>query len=107
MGPGPVAGVELLHPHESGKGARNLDRRSPPDHSVVQLIQVNSPGVIPCRTQRGTRALLSQKAGTLTNGPPVLPAAPAPSVHRKHSPAASAIRPTQAASSRVVSECRE
>ena len=42
-GAGPVAGVEFLHPHKPGKGTRNLDRRSPPDHSVVELIQGNSP----------------------------------------------------------------
>src|SRR5260370_9740789 len=41
--PRQVAGVELLHPNKSGKGARNLDRRSPPDHSVVDLIHGNSP----------------------------------------------------------------
>ena len=40
---GPFAGVKLLHPQKSGKGACNLDRRSPPDRGVVDFMKCDSP----------------------------------------------------------------
>src|ERR1017187_7030361 len=61
---------------------------------------------MPCRTQRGTRALVSQKAEIRINGLPVLPAAPAALLHRKHSPAAPAMRPKRTVASSMVARGR-
>src|SRR5208282_5273793 len=39
----PIAGIKLLHSQKPGGGARNLHRRSPPNHRVVNFIKRDSP----------------------------------------------------------------